>query len=618
LRRLAILLLALFLLSSLAPAVRADDYKPGPTFQLSNGHMLTTRFYRFSDEAVDAMTAVLNEYVPKLLQIFYEPDYDYDYLVQINGDPTCLGVDQEHPLGCVPGAAEGAVGFPGPDWQQPSSYRDPPKVATIIHEFTHVLQFAPRGPAYALGLNPKSDDAGLFYIESTAMVMPAILMEGAEGADLQGRIQRGYYWDFAFDEAAWGVAVAASAYRLLATKEETHVGPSLGWLALYRADNHIFREMNAKLSELSMQGHGSITIPELREVIRRSTSVQVLNGFPIKQWLAIEGFLARDEVSSYSNMIEPRPFSPTVVVNPAMGAGSTATFYNAVTRELIGEEAFQGGAYSGYVPYLTNITSRVIVRTSYVQSLLLPPHLSPSENPEFFTNNENAVLLGTPDGWLQPVNATAVVNGQTWPIVNGVLRFTSTSPLVTIDLPNRRIENFVTNGAVMVVGAFNYTALQLMHDTDELPHPVQMFTNQTNPPQISATPRCVIATAAYGSEMAPEVVYMRSVRDRMIGSTPTGRVLRDAFNNWYYTWSPSVAQYISDKPLLRAVFRVLLVPIDIAVRVADLAFHAAGGGDFGSILGFILAAIISILSYVVIPTALSVFAIRWAKRRIVL
>jgi hypothetical protein len=33
---------------------------------------------------------------------------------------------------------------------------------------------------------------------------------------------------------------------------------------------------------------------------------------------------------------------------------------------------------------------------------------------------------------------------------------------------------------------------------------------------------CIIATVAYGSPMAPEVAYMRYVRDNLIGSTEIG------------------------------------------------------------------------------------------------
>jgi hypothetical protein len=125
---------------------------------------------------------------------------------------------------------------------------------------------------------------------------------------------------------------------------------------------------------------------------------------------------------------------------------------------------------------------------------------------------------------------------------------------------------------------------------------------------------CVIATAAYGSPMAPEVVYMRNVRDGMIGSTPTGRVLRDAFNTWYYSWSPLVASWISTSGTLRAVFRELLVPIVASVHVAGYVFEGLGGGDFASVIAFSAAAALTIGAYVML-SALPLSCVFWFLRR---
>lgn len=125
---------------------------------------------------------------------------------------------------------------------------------------------------------------------------------------------------------------------------------------------------------------------------------------------------------------------------------------------------------------------------------------------------------------------------------------------------------------------------------------------------------CIIATAAYGSPMAPEVVYMRAVRDRMIGSTPTGRVLRDVFNAWYYSWSPPVAEWISGSESLRALFRLLLTPIVLIVHVTSFIFNGLGGGDLGAIVGFLAAALLSILTYVLLPVLLMIRAVTFVHR----
>jgi hypothetical protein len=118
--------------------------------------------------------------------------------------------------------------------------------------------------------------------------------------------------------------------------------------------------------------------------------------------------------------------------------------------------------------------------------------------------------------------------------------------------------------------------------------------------------------------MAPEVVYMRHVRDELIGSAPTGRILVDAFNTFYYSWSPSLARIIAANEALRAAFRVLLLPLVATVHVAALVFTTAaiitGRPDFASTVAFLFAACITLTTYVAFPV-LSVAELIKAIRR---
>ena len=115
---------------------------------------------------------------------------------------------------------------------------------------------------------------------------------------------------------------------------------------------------------------------------------------------------------------------------------------------------------------------------------------------------------------------------------------------------------------------------------------------------------CLVATAAYGSEMAPEVVYMRHVRDELIGSTTTGKILRDAFNVFYYAWSPTVADIIEAHEPLRVFSRILLLPLVGTVHFAAVTFELLGGGDIASLICFLLAAGLAITIYVAAPILL--------------
>jgi hypothetical protein len=71
---------------------------------------------------------------------------------------------------------------------------------------------------------------------------------------------------------------------------------------------------------------------------------------------------------------------------------------------------------------------------------------------------------------------------------------------------------------------------------------------------------CFIATAAYGSPMAPELDLLRSWRDVELSSIYIGRVFIDV----YYRLSPPIAKFIEGHNVLRMIVRkLLIVPIAI-------------------------------------------------------
>jgi len=68
---------------------------------------------------------------------------------------------------------------------------------------------------------------------------------------------------------------------------------------------------------------------------------------------------------------------------------------------------------------------------------------------------------------------------------------------------------------------------------------------------IGGSDSCFIATAAYGTPLAYEVRTLCEFRDRYLLSTYIG----EKFVNFYYHFSPPIADFIKDKPLLKALVR---------------------------------------------------------------
>jgi|GEM_PF-5368056 len=88
----------------------------------------------------------------------------------------------------------------------------------------------------------------------------------------------------------------------------------------------------------------------------------------------------------------------------------------------------------------------------------------------------------------------------------------------------------------------------------------------------SSSPACVIATAAYGSALAPPVQFLREFRDQSVEKTYLGSQFMLAFNAWYYSWAPSVAKMEATDSGLRAVVRGLIVPLLGSLFVSRTVF----------------------------------------------
>jgi virginiamycin B lyase len=101
-----------------------------------------------------------------------------------------------------------------------------------------------------------------------------------------------------------------------------------------------------------------------------------------------------------------------------------------------------------------------------------------------------------------------------------------------------------------------------------------LSTTTTTTTSVAITRPCVIASAAYGSELAPEVQFLREFRDRSVISTLAGGQFMRIFNEFYYSFSPTVARLTASSPQLSAGVRALIYPLIASLRVAASVFQA--------------------------------------------
>ncbi len=67
---------------------------------------------------------------------------------------------------------------------------------------------------------------------------------------------------------------------------------------------------------------------------------------------------------------------------------------------------------------------------------------------------------------------------------------------------------------------------------------------------------CLIATAAYGSEMAPQVQFLREIRDNQLMNTDSGMSFMTGFNQFYYSFSPYIADLESESKAFKEAVKI--------------------------------------------------------------
>ena len=72
---------------------------------------------------------------------------------------------------------------------------------------------------------------------------------------------------------------------------------------------------------------------------------------------------------------------------------------------------------------------------------------------------------------------------------------------------------------------------------------------------------CLIATATYGSELAPQVQQLRELRDNTLLQTKSGIAFMGMFNDVYYSFSPVIADMERENPLFKEAVKLAITPM---------------------------------------------------------
>ena len=120
---------------------------------------------------------------------------------------------------------------------------------------------------------------------------------------------------------------------------------------------------------------------------------------------------------------------------------------------------------------------------------------------------------------------------------------------------------------------------------------------------------CLIATAAFGSEMAPQIQFLREIRDNTVLQTESGTSFMAGFNQFYYSFSPAIADYERENPAFKEAVKLTLTPLLTSLTLLQYADIDSESEMLGYGIGVIL---LNIGMYFVAP-AVVIFKIKNRK-----
>jgi len=117
---------------------------------------------------------------------------------------------------------------------------------------------------------------------------------------------------------------------------------------------------------------------------------------------------------------------------------------------------------------------------------------------------------------------------------------------------------------------------------------------------------CLIATATFGSEMAPQVQQLRELRDNSLLSTQTGTTFMAGFNQLYYSFSPTIADLERQHPAFKEAVKLAITPMISSLSILNYV-------DMDSeveVLGYGISLIILNLGMYFVAPAIIIYKIR--------
>src|SRR3989304_4776536 len=174
--------------------------------------------------------------------------------------------------------------------------------------------------------------------------------------------------------------------------------------------------------------------------------------------------------------------------------------------------------------------------------------------------------LGNPERVIQS-NETTTVNGleAIVSVVNGA----AVTPTGEIKIKYKE---------ATIAGPGKFYKVSYASTEDEFENNLQKFENSLKSFKILSKPNddfsdygggCLIATATFGSELAPQVQKLRETRDNILMNTESGKTFLSSFNQLYYSFSPTIADWERQNPIFKETVKVVITPLLTSLSILN-------------------------------------------------
>jgi len=251
--------------------------------------------------------------------------------------------------------------------------------------------------------------------------------------------------------------------------------------------------------------------------------------------------------------------STTTSSATTLTTAATTTTTNSTATTSSTTALFISTSYGNYTTTLTDTVS--ILQTSTTSTWTKTTTTTSITTTTSTSTSVTTTTSTTPTTTTLTSTSTITYSSTTTTTTTTSTTYTSTSYSPTI----------TASTTVSTTSTYLTTTTTTTTSTTALTSQVLTATTTTTTATVTTTPAaraCIIASVAYGSELAPEVQFLRDFRDEAVMSSFAGAQFMRAFNAFYYSFSPKVAELTAASPALQAIARALIYPLVTSLRIA--------------------------------------------------